>query len=67
MLQLEEQGVKEVKSDKENVTMALENATINTMNPPPQPSSQRSAGKDTRDCPQTPVGRLPLARASEQW
>ena len=25
------------------------------------PLSQRSTGKDSRDCPQTPVGRLPLA------
>ena len=32
------------------------------MNPPPQPSSQRSAEKEPRDCPQTPLGRLPLSQ-----
>ena len=31
------------------------------MDPPPQPLSQKSAGKDVRDCPQTPLGRLPLS------
>lgn len=56
-----ENGLKEVQGDKENVTPAVEHTPTNTMNPPPQPSSQRSAGKDIRDCPQTPVGRLPLS------
>ena len=58
----EQHEVKEVQSDKENVATATENVVINTMNPPPQPSSQRSAGKGVRDCPQTPVGRLPLSQ-----
>lgn len=31
------------------------------MIPPPQPLSQRSENKDLRDCPQTPLGRLPLS------
>ena len=33
------------------------------MDPPPQPQplSQKSTGKDVRDCPQTPLGRLPLS------
>lgn len=39
-----------------------EEAAVNAMNPPPCPSSQRSATKDSRDCPQTPVGRLPLSQ-----
>lgn len=31
------------------------------MDPPPQPLSQRSTTKDVRDCPQTPLGRIPLS------
>ena len=48
--------------DKENVEPRAEK-TMSQMIPPPQPqsSSQRSATKDTRDCPQTPLGRLPLS------
>ena len=47
--------------DKENTKLEVEEAVTTAMNPPPQPSSQRSASKDLRDCPQTPVGRLPLS------
>lgn len=35
--------------------------TTPQMIPPPQPLSQRSETKDLRDCPQTPLGRLPLS------
>ena len=35
--------------------------TTPQMIPPPQPLSQRSENKDLRDCPQTPLGRLPLS------
>lgn len=35
-------------------------ATTPKMDPPQQSLSQRSATKDLRDCPQTPLGRLPL-------
>lgn len=44
---------------KENQDPELD-PSIPTIDPPPQPLSQRSAIKDVRDCPQTPVGRLPL-------
>ena len=47
--------------DKENQELTKDGANTILMNPPPQPSSQRSAGKELRDCPQTPVGRLPLS------
>lgn len=53
--------MQEVPHHKEDKTMGLDEFSVNTMHPPPQPSSQRSAPKETRDCPQTPVGRLPLA------
>ena len=46
-------------TEKENQDPKVDAPTIQ-MDPPPQPLSQRSATKDTRDCPQTPVGRLPL-------
>ena len=46
-------------ADKENDDPEVD-ATLIKMDPPPQPLSQRSATKDLRDCPQTPVGRLPL-------
>lgn len=46
-------------TDKENQDPQLDTTTVK-MDPPPQPPSQRSATKDLRDCPQTPVGRLPL-------
>ena len=46
-------------SEKENEDPKLD-ATTPKMNPPSQPLSQRSATKDVRDCPQTPLGRLPL-------
>lgn len=50
------------EADKENVPCESEKA-ISRMIPPPQPQplSQRSATKDVRDCPQTPLGRLPLS------
>ena len=51
----------EIPHHKENKTTALDDSSVNTMHPPPQPSSQRSTTKETRECPQTPVGRLPLA------
>lgn len=44
---------------KENQDPELD-ASISRLDPPPLPLSQRSAPKDLRDCPQTPVGRLPL-------
>lgn len=46
-------------TEKENQNPELDSTTLK-MDPPPQPLSQRSATKDVRDCPQTPVGRLPL-------
>ena len=50
---------KAASSEKENEDPKLD-ATTPKMNPPSQPPSQRSATKDVRDCPQTPLGRLPL-------
>ncbi|KAL9126579.1 MAG: hypothetical protein Q9217_004393 [Psora testacea] len=47
--------------DKENRNPTPDQRSPSQMNPPPQPSSQRSATKELRDCPQTPIGRLPLA------
>ena len=52
-------GPKAVGSEKENEDPKLD-ATTPKMNPPSQPLSQRSTTKDVRDCPQTPLGRLPL-------
>ena len=46
-------------SGKENEDPELD-AMTPRMNPPSQPHSQRSATKDVRDCPQTPLGKLPL-------
>ena len=46
-------------SEKENEDPKLDATTPKT-DPPSQPLSQRSATKDVRDCPQTPLGRLPL-------
>ena len=46
-------------TEKENKDPGLDDTPLK-MDPPPQPLSQRSATKDIRDCPQTPVGRLPL-------
>lgn len=48
------------EADKENAPYEP-NATGLQMIPPPQPLSQRSTMKDPRECPQTPLGRLPLA------
>ena len=50
---------KTADTGKENQDPELD-TTILKMDPPPQPLSQRSATKDLRDCPQTPLGRLPL-------
>jgi len=46
--------------EKENVQPTTEDRG-SQMDPPPQPLSQRSATKEVRDCPQTPLGRLPLS------
>lgn len=48
-------------TEKENEDPELDVTTLK-MDPPPQPLSQRSTTKDIRDCPQTPVGRLPLTQ-----
>ena len=48
-------------SNKENVDITAKPVSPSQMNPPPQPSSQLSTGKEVRDCPQTPIGRLPLS------
>lgn len=45
---------------KENTPMADEQDKISLSQRTPQ-FSQKSNGKDMRECPQTPVGRLPLA------
>lgn len=50
---------KAVVNEKENQDPE-QDAMTPKMDPPPQPLSQRSATKDVRDCPQTPIGRLPL-------
>ena len=47
--------------NKENVRINPEKAGSQSIAPPPQPLSQSSATKDLRDCPQTPLGRLPLS------
>lgn len=47
-------------ANKENTGPGSEK-TSPQMIPPPQPLSQRSENKDLRDCPQTPLGRLPLS------
>ncbi len=51
---------KMAEADKENAPHDAEK-TNHHMIPPPQPLSQRSATKGSRDCPQTPVSRLPLS------
>ena len=61
-----EDGHGEEDDGKENARPAddfIEDlAFANPMNPPPCPSSQKSTTKDARECPQTPVGRLPLSQ-----
>lgn len=52
-------ATKPADTEKENQDPQLDMATLK-MEPPPQPLSQNSTNKDLRDCPQTPVGRLPL-------
>lgn len=56
-----ERDMEAVDSNKENLDSAAKPVSPSQMNPPPQPSSQLSAGKEVRDCPQTPIGRLPLS------
>lgn len=51
---------KPTESEKENQDPQMDTATLKMDPPPPQPLSQRSATKHLRDCPQTPIGRLPL-------
>ena len=46
---------------KENKSPKDDQRSPSQMNPPLLPSSQKSAGKELRDCPQTPIGRLPLS------
>lgn len=46
-------------TEKENQDPERDSTALK-MDPPPQPLSERSATKDVRDCPQTPVGRVPL-------
>ena len=46
-------------NEKENQNPELDETSVK-MDPPAQPLSQRSVTKDVRDCPQTPLGRLPL-------
>ena len=52
--------------DKENIQPEVEQSSDESstrrMNPPPCPSSQKTATKEARECPQTPVGRLPLSQ-----
>ena len=47
--------------EKENVLPQSDVVAPQVMHPPPQPLSQRSATKEIRDCPQTPIGKVPLA------
>ena len=47
------------KDEKENEDPKLD-VTTPQMNPPSQPLSQRPTTKGVRDCPQTPLGKLPL-------
>ena len=47
-------------ADKENAPREAEKPE-QPMIPPPQPLSQKSTTRESRDCPQTPVGRLPLS------
>ena len=56
-----EEDMEGVDSNKENLDIPAKPVSPSQMNPPPQPSSQLSAGRDVRDCPQTPIGRLPLS------
>lgn len=58
-------GQSDVKTgdiDKENINPETRREDGQMIPPPqPQPSSQISATKDTRDCPQTPLGKIPLS------
>ena len=46
-------------NEKENQDPEMDETTLK-MDPPAQPLLQRSVPKEERDCPQTPLGRLPL-------
>ena len=48
-------------AEKENISNDVPQSTPAQIHPPPQPSSQRSTEREPRDCPQTPIGRLPLS------
>lgn len=50
---------KMAEADKENAPHEQERTSQHMI--PPQPLSQKSATRDSRDCPQTPIGRLPLS------
>ena len=49
-----------LEGEKENVPFDTV-AKLSQNIPPPPSSSQKSNTKDVRDCPQTPLGRLPLS------
>ena len=59
-----ENGFHGSDENKENeLDTSAEDETTALIKLPVQPtSSQKSASKDTRDCPQTPLGRLPLSQ-----
>ena len=56
-----EKAPADMEESKENVRPDQDIAA-NQMNPPPCPSSQKSSTKNSRECPQTPNGRLPLSQ-----
>ena len=49
------------ESEKENVQPTSDVGGLEKK-PPSQPLSQKSIAKDVRECPQTPLGRLPLSQ-----
>ncbi len=57
-----DQSMETLNAEKENTSPEPDQMAAAPMNPPPQPASQRSASKEVRECPQTPVGRLPLSQ-----
>lgn len=55
-------NVSEENKENETVTRA-ERTSAGLISPPARvPLSQRSIGKESKDCPQTPLGRLPLSQ-----
>ena len=58
---MDDQSNKEMEGANKENTEPSSGKTATQMIPPPQPLSQRSENKDLRDCPQTPLGRLPLS------